>query len=221
MNGFFTELGYFFATLWSNTWRWAIRKKRNLAISLGVVVVLIVVVGALTQGTAPRPEARPTPTPTPTSTEAYTEVTASPINGGAGTPTPAPTDAAQSATDEAEAAARQWATDYLARPSAEDTSWKERAAAYTIPTVLEQLDGQAFRSEGILEGQAPTEVTDIAIGAAPEGAETSTPVRWSRTLTATVQGQSGSTTIVTFGLVLMLGESGWTVTSVEEISVEG
>lgn len=217
MRAFLVELGYFLGTLWSKTWRWALRKRRNLAISGAVVIVLLMVTGAIVQGTSTRPEVKPTPTPTPTSTEVYTEVTAAPIDGGAGTPTPEPTEA----VDEAETVARQWATDYLERPSDEDTAWKEKVGAYTIPTVLEQLDAQAFRPEGILDGKAPTEIIEVTFSDPQEGAETNTPVRWSRTLIASVKGQDGSTTKITFGVVLMKGETGWMVTHVEEISLEG
>lgn len=217
MRAFLVELGYFLGTLWSKTWRWALRKRRNLAISVAVVIVLLMVTGAIVQGTSTRPEVKPTPTPTPTSTEVYTEVTAAPIDGGAGTPTPEPTEA----VDEAEKVARQWATDYLERPSDEDTAWKETVGAYTIPTVLEQLDAQAFRPEGILDGKAPTEIIEVTFSDPQEGAETNTPVRWSRTLIASVEGQDGSTTKITFGVVLMKGETGWMVTHVEEISLEG
>lgn len=217
MRAFLVELGYFLVTLWSKTWRWALRKRRNLAISVAVVIVLLMVTGAIVQGTSTRPEVKPTPTPTPTSTEVYTEVTAAPIDGGAGTPTPEPTEA----VDEAEKVARQWATDYLERPSDEDTAWKETVGAYTIPTVLEQLDAQAFRPEGILDGKAPTEIIEVTFSDPQEGAETNTPVRWSRTLIASVEGQDGSTTKITFGVVLMKGETGWMVTHVEEISLEG
>jgi hypothetical protein len=217
MRAFLVELGYFLGTLWSKTWRWALRKRRNLAISVAVVIVLLMVTGAIVQGTSTRPEVKPTPTPTPTSTEVYTEVTAAPIDGGAGTPTPEPTEA----VDEAETVARQWATDYLERPSDEDTAWKEKVGAYTIPTVLEQLDAQAFRPEGILDGKAPTEIIEVTFSDPQEGAETNTPVRWSRTLIASVKGQDGSTAKITFGVVLMKGETGWMVTHVEEISLEG
>ncbi|KJL49555.1 hypothetical protein RS84_00029 [Microbacterium hydrocarbonoxydans] len=222
MQAFFVELGYFLATVWSNVWRWALRKRRNLALTVGVIIVLFVVVATIMQGASSRPTARPTATPTPTPTEVYTEVTARPVAGGEGTgtatPTPEPTETAPA--DEAEKAARQWATDYLERPSAEDTSWKTELEAYTIPSVVAQLDGQAFRPEGILYGKAPTTVTDVTISAPPQDAETSTPVRWSRSLAATVQAQDGSTTKVTFGIVLMQSDKGWMVTSVEEISVE-
>lgn len=223
MQAFFVELGYFLAALWSNVWRWTLRKRRNLALTVGVIVVLFIVVGMVMQGTSARPTARPTPTPTPTSTEVYTEVTARPVTGGEGTatatPTPEPSETADPA-DEAEKTARQWATDYLERPSADDASWKSELEAYTIPSVVAQLDGQAFRPEGILYGKAPTTVTDVTISAPPQDAETSTPVRWSRSLTATVQAQDGSTTKIVFGIVLMLSDNGWMVTSVEEISVE-
>lgn len=221
MRAFLVELGYFLGTLWSKTWRWTLRKRRNLAISVAVVIVLLIVAGAIVQGTSTRPEVKPTPTPTPTSTEVYTEVTAAPIDGGAGTATPEPTEEPTEAVDEAEAVARQWATDYLERPSDEDTAWKEKVGAYTVPTVLEQLDAQAFRPEGILDGKAPTEILEVTFSDPQEGAETNTPVRWSRTLIASVEGQDGSTTKITFGVVLMKGETGWMVTHVEEISLEG
>ena len=49
MRAFLVELGYFLGTLWSKTWRWALRKRRNLAISVAVVIVLLIVTGAIGQ----------------------------------------------------------------------------------------------------------------------------------------------------------------------------
>lgn len=228
MQAFLVELGRFLLTLWGNLYRWALRKRRNLVITFAGAVVLFIAGAAIVNSGTGETVAKPTPTPTPTSTVVYTDVTATPVTGGEGSateePTPAPEASASDATadeDQAESVARQWAMDYLERESAEDTTWKDAMGEYTIASVVEQLDAQAFRPEGIMDGQAPTTVTDVVIADPAADAETNTPVRWSHNVIVTVQGQDGTAKTITFGLVLMAGDGGWSVTSVSEISVEG
>ena len=221
MRAFLVELGYFLGTLWSRTWRWALRRKVNLAITSASVLALLIIWGMAIQGNGPQATAHlnSTPTPVPTPTQAYTEVVATPVGGGESTPLPVPSSPPADMSA-AESIARDWATAYLGRSSADDTAWKELISAYTIPSVVQQLDGQAFRAQGVLYGLAPTTVTDITIKPPPADGETNTPIRWSRTVAVSVQTRVGSTVTIEFAVVLMKEAGGWKVTSVEEMKVE-
>lgn len=221
MRSFFTELGRFLATVWGNAWRWTIHRKRNLLITVGALALIVVVIAAVQNnggGLPGDPDA--TPTPTPTETVDWVEATATPAPGSSlatgqtGEPTPPTTDLSG-----AEETAKAWASGYLERVAEDDNSWRGRIEDITMPGVIEQLSRQAFEPENILHGEAPTRLTDVTISAPEPDAEKNTPVRWSRNLTATVEG-ANSTTEVTFGVVLVKGGAGWMVTSVEEISAE-
>jgi len=233
MRAFLIELAYFLGTLWSNAWRWALRKKRNLGLTVaGLVIGLIVLAIAVQGGNAPSTDSTATPTPTPTEEVRYTEVTAVPAEPGEGVSGQGDEGSDSDKTDEAgetskpldrtepEAVARAWATAYLVRESAEETEWQQQITPYTMPGVVQQLALQAFQPEQILYGKAPTKVTEITVTDAEADAEKNTPVRWSHNLVVAVKGDDGSTTTITFGLVLVESTDGWAVTSVEEIAVK-
>lgn len=239
MRAFLVELTHFLGTLWGRSWRWVIRKRRNVAILFGGVLFALIVLSIVVQSSPTgTPIAKPTPTPTPTDTIAYSDVTATPLPTAKATPTARPTASpgASTSADKSkgipapkepkvdrsnpESVARGWATAYLSRPSAEWLDWAQWIDDYTMPAVVKQLQLQAFQPEQILDGKAPTAVTKVEVAPPGADADTNTPVRWSHNLVVTVLSGDGSSTKITFAVVLSDSDAGWTVTQVEEVSVQ-
>jgi hypothetical protein len=227
VRAFVVELLRFAGAVWSRSWRWTLRKKRNFFLSFGVLAVIVVIASGVLQSAPDAPEAAPTPTPTPTSTLTYTEIQATPFGGG-GEATPEPTTAgAQEIPDPTEpvvdltnpeSVAQGFLTAYLARPDAEWDTWTEWVSGYTMPEIVEQVRTQVFFHPGVLEEKPPTAVTALRIGEPEADAETNTPIRWSHTIAVDVLSADGTTTTVNFGLVLANSDAGWIVTSVAEVA---
>lgn len=232
MRAFAVEFLRFSATVWSRMWRWTLRKRRNFFITLGVAVLILVVVSTVFSS-APKPTiTEATPTPTPTATTKYTEIKATPVAGGApgssGAPekgNPASSSAGSIPTEpevdrsSAESVARGWLTAYLSRPSDSWVDWEKWVEPYTMPKILAQVRGQAFHAPSVLEGKAPTTVTEIKVTDPEPDAETNTPIRWSHNLVVNVGAGDGSALAITYGLVLGNSDDGWVVTSVSEVAV--
>jgi hypothetical protein len=230
MKAFVVELLRFLSAVWSRSWRWTLRKKRNFFLSFGVLGFIVVLASGVLQSAPDAPEAAPTPTPTPTSTLTYTEIQATPF-GGSGDATPEPTTAAGQSIPEPtepvvdltnpESVAQAFLTAYLSRPNAEWDTWTQWVSGYTMPEIIEQLRSQMFFHPGLLEGKPPTAVAALRIGEPEADAETNTPIRWSHTIAVDVLSADGSTTTVSYGLVLADSDAGWIVTSVAEVTAAG
>jgi hypothetical protein len=230
VRAFVVELLRFLGAVWSRSWRWTLRKKRNFFLSFGVLGVIVVIASGVLQSGPEAPEAAPTPTPTPTSSLTYTEIQATPF-GGSGVATPEPTTAEGASIpdptepavdlDNPESVAQAFLTAYLSRPNAEWDTWTEWVSGYAMPEIIEQLRAQMFFHPGLLEGKPPTAVAALRIGEPEADAETNTPIRWSHTVAVDVLSADGSTTTVSYGLVLADSDAGWIVTSVAEVTAAG
>lgn len=121
--------------------------------------------------------------------------------------------------EDPEAIARAWAEAYLVRVDPTDQGWKNTLYDFTAVSVVNQLTLQAFESEQILDGKAPTTLTGFEISdPAPDGVK-NTPVRWSHTVTVNVTGEDASVSTIAFAIIMIHTRDGWQITSVEELSL--
>lgn len=213
MQAFLTELVRFLAVLADNGRRWAMRNRRNVFLVAGVACAALIAFSTIAQAGAPKETVKPQKTEAVDPMAEYTAISAEPVAGEQAAPR------AGAAKDEgAPGVAKAWATAYLQRPSAEDSTWQTKIAPYTMGNVLQQLSGPALKAEGLLyDLGGSTTVKKVEIFDPAPDAEKNTPVRWSHTVTATVAGEKDpkKPAKITFSLVLMDSDEGWMVTSVE------
>ncbi|PPH34150.1 hypothetical protein [Rathayibacter rathayi] len=225
IRNFVIELAHFLGLVWSQTWRWSIRRRRNLLATLGVIAAALIVSSIVAQsGGTPRAAVASTPTPTPTITYSQVQAQAVPTAVSSPTtatesPTPAPEPIAPEINaQDAASVAQTWATTYFTRPEASSIAWKKILDPYLDGALVDQLDSVTFEGNGPLVGKTPTSVTDVGLHDASQGAGIDTPVRWSRNADITVHASDGTTVVLSYALELNLSADGWVIVQAQQTS---
>lgn len=108
--------------------------------------------------------------------------------------------------------AEGFAKSYLARKDGDD-QWKD----WTGELTNQELKKYLSDAKTPIDSRGDTSVTDVKISDKPfDDAPKDTPIRWSRTVTATVATSQGSTLEIGYQVTMMRGDSGWQLTDAVE-----
>lgn len=236
MVGFGVEFLRFLLVVLVQVRRWVFRKRRNFFVSLIVAGAAAITLSVLIHGGGDSTKSnRPTVevSPTPIATVPYTEVQATPFAGDPeSVPTATPkasattsTGAGSAFTDpkrpvvdrkDPESVAKGFATAYLSRPSSTWDGWEPWVSAFTTSDIMDRLESptEGAADEQLISAGKPTRVSAVSFAAPDSSLPRNTPVRWSRTLMATVETKSGYPTQLVYGIVEASTDDGWTITSV-------
>lgn len=238
MVGFGAEFLRFLLVALVQLRRWVFRKRRNFFISLIVAVAAAITLSVLIHsgGGGDAENSRPAvePSPTPTVTVPYTEVQSTPI---AADPRTTPTAGTSGGTrgafahpqrpvvdrDNPKSVAESFAIAYLSRPSSTWDGWQRWVSAYTLSDLVDRLESptEGAADEQLLSAGKPTRVSAVSFSAPNASLPKNTPIRWSRTLTATVETENGPSTKLVYGVVESSTDDGWTITSVVQQGTAG
>lgn len=196
--------------------------RRPSGVGVAVIAAGFLVVGLIAWWLSP-----PVPEPEDAPAVPLLHQTSAPV---AGPQRSAPTQAASPASSSpwapdradpqhvAEKALKAW----LTRETPDSESWERETFSYVAGPAAASMPGQAFAAEVTLDGKTGTTVDPVEFSAAPEDAERETPVRWVRTATVHVHASDGSTTQITYQVVVRQDATGddlWIVWSLDELAL--
>lgn len=224
MRDFGIELIRLIASVWSRVWRWVIRSKKNLIVTvvvLGVVGIVWASVRSSGDGGSPVADRATESESADSSTEepvAYSTIVAVPIadNSSSSDESSASEKADQGTLGgngqaQADRAARTFLTAYLDRDKAGDDAWQ----AKTAPTVSNSLATQLPKDlKGLSDGDYPARVASIRVLPTDDDLPVDNSTQWSRPVQVNVTTKSGAEKSMTYALTATdQGDGqGWLVT---------
>jgi hypothetical protein len=199
------------------------RRQKRALVAAGVAGALLVgagVVWASNQPAAPVAE----PTPAPSITQSIDAPAPAPQTV---TPTPEPTTSAPATavdTSKPEAVAVAWAKAYFSRPTGNDTGFIAAIDPLIDPSLREfmRTDEYNIDGKGVLDQSEGTRVLDVKITPQDGSVGIDTPIRWTRTVTVSVEGlKTGKKTDVPYTLELRRADTAWFIVGAPKKIVVG
>ena len=188
---------------------------KSKRILTAVVAGGIVVAGGAIAAIAMNQPAPPPPTAqtlTPTSHPPTPVVTPTPTPTRTVFPPPTPPPNATVDLGDPEAVAVAWANEYFTRPTGKDETVMTRIDPYISETLRDYMrtDEYNFDKKGYFDGSEGTKVLNVSVTPQDGSVGRDTPIRWSRTVTVTVQGlDTGRTVEIPYILELRRADTFW------------
>lgn len=165
------------------------RRQKQALVAAGVAGAVLLGAGVVWASNRPS-EPVADPTPAPSITQSIDALAPAPQTV---TPTPAPTTSAPAAavdTSKPEAVAVAWAKAYFSRPTGNDTGFIAAIDPLIDPSLREYMrtDEYNIDGKGFLDQSEGTRVLDVKITPQDGSVGIDTPIRWTRTVTISVEG---------------------------------
>lgn len=186
--------------------------QKRLLIVGSVVGALLVGAGVVWAANQP-PAPEPTPTPTVSAPPVDTPSSPAPVPTPTPTRTPAPKPtAAKVDTSKPENVVNAWAKAYFTRPTGNDTGYLTAIDPLIDPSLREYMRTDEFNidGKGYFDQSEGTKVLAVKITPQDGSVGIDTPIRWTRTVTVTVQGlTTGKKVDVPYILELRRADKPW------------